>query len=312
MVFHADTSLGTVDCQAVPVDIGKSKVLLIDTPGFDDSSRTDSEILTQISRLLAAQYEAGVSLKGVIYLHRIIDTRYQGSSVKTLQIFRKICGQMALKNVLLVTTRWNDVDEALGADRENELRKKFWAYMLSNGSSMKRFYGDKESATAISSQLLSKRGIVLEIQRELVDERKTLKQTVAGSFVSEDISELKKDLQKQLNDLDVERQRLRETDRAAKRQMQLDIEQEQLRMEEAKKDEERLRRDIAVEVRQEIEQKTKEKKKNGVWKMVPLLPSLLGLIEMFVGIPRGSTNTLKSWFSDSGFGQSVNDFFQNF
>ncbi len=61
--------------------------MLVDTPGFDDSGRTDSEILTDISRLLAAQYEAGVSLKGVIYLHRITDVRYQGSSLKALNIF---------------------------------------------------------------------------------------------------------------------------------------------------------------------------------------------------------------------------------
>ena len=88
-------SLGTVDCKAVPVNIGKSKVLLIDTPGFDDSSKTDSMILTEISRLLAAQYEAGVSLKGVIYLHRISDVRYSGSSVKTLD--RRWRGSMVIE-----------------------------------------------------------------------------------------------------------------------------------------------------------------------------------------------------------------------
>jgi hypothetical protein len=44
----------------VPASIGKSKVLLIDTPGFDDTMRTDSEILTEIARILPAQYELGV------------------------------------------------------------------------------------------------------------------------------------------------------------------------------------------------------------------------------------------------------------
>lgn len=253
-----------------------------------------------------------MSLKGVIYLHRITDTRYQGSSVKTLNIFRKICGDTALKNVLLVTTRWNDVDEALGADREKQLRQKFWAYMLSNGSTMTRFYGDKHSAKAITSQLISKRGIILEIQRELVDERKTLEQTVAGSFVSEDISDLKEDLQKQLNDLDVERQKLRENDRAARRQMQQDMEREQWRLAKVKEDEALLQQDIAAEVRQKIERKTTEKKRSKIWKMIPLVPSLIGLLGMFVGIPPGSSETLSSWFSDSGFGQSVSDFFQNF
>jgi len=75
---------GTAVCQAVPIEVGKTKVLLIDTPGFDDSERSDTEILTEISKLLAAQYKLGVNLKGVIYLHRITDNRYQGSSVRTL------------------------------------------------------------------------------------------------------------------------------------------------------------------------------------------------------------------------------------
>lgn len=63
--------------------------MLVDIPGFDDSGRTDSKILTEIACLLAAQYEVGVSLKGVIYLHRITDVRYQGSSLKALNILRK-------------------------------------------------------------------------------------------------------------------------------------------------------------------------------------------------------------------------------
>ncbi len=67
-------------CQMVPVQIGQSKVLLIDTPGFDDSKRSDTEILTEISRLLATQYKLVVTLKGIIYLHRITDNRFQGSA----------------------------------------------------------------------------------------------------------------------------------------------------------------------------------------------------------------------------------------
>ena len=294
------------------MNVGRSKGLLIDTPGFDDSSRTDSDILTEISRILAAQYAAGVSLKGVIYLHRITDVRYQGSSVKTLNIFKKICGQLALKNVLLVTTRWNEVDEAVGASREKELRETFWAYMLSNGSTMTRFYGNRDSAVGIASQLMSKQNIVLELQRELVDDGKTLQQTVAGAFVNDDISEMKAQYEKELRDLEDLRQTLQQNDRAMKRKIQQDWAREQQRLSTAREDEDRLRRDIAAEVRQEIEQKTGEKKRTGVWKMIPLLPSLLGIIEMFVGIPPGSTNLLTSWFSDSGIVESVSDFFSNF
>lgn len=302
----------TANCEAVPVNIGRSKVLLIDTPGFDDSMKTDSEILTEISRLLAAQYEAGVSLKGVIYLHRIIDVRYSGASVKTLEIFKKICGNLALKNVVLVSTRWNEVGETVGARREQQLRDDFWAYMLGQGSTMARFYGNRDSAIGIASQLVSRQGIVLELQRELVEQGKPLKETVAGAFVNDDLSEMKAQWEKELKDLENFRQTLQENDRALRRKVQQDWEREQKRLMTAREDEERLRRNIATEVRAEIEEKTKRKKKSGVWKFVPLLPSLLGIIGMFVGIPPGSTSLVTSWFSDSGIGESVSDFFSSF
>ena len=296
----------------VPVNIGRSKVLLIDTPGFDDSERSDSEILIEISRTLTAQYEAGISLRGVIYLHRITDIRFSGSSVKTLNIFKRICGKLALKNVLLATTRWHEVEESVGAAREQQLRDDFWAFMLSNGSNMARFYGDKGSAMGMASQLMSQRSIVLELQRELVDEGKTLKQTMAGSYVNQDIAELKAQYQQQLKELDGFRQTLEESDRKMKNKAQADWERDQEKLEKAQEDEERLRRDIAAEVRQEIEEKSRKNKSSKLWRVIPLLPSLLGVIEMFCGIPKGSSATLTSWFSDSGFGQSVSDFFTNF
>ena len=281
--------------------------MLVDTPGFDDSGRTDSEILTDISRLLAAQYEAGVSLKGVIYLHRITDVRYQGSSLKALNIFKKVCGQLALKNVLLVTTRWNEVDETVGASREKQLREDFWAYMLSNGSTMKRFHGTKDSAMVIASELMSKQSIVLELQRELVDEGKTLQETAAGGFINEDISERKAQYEQELRDLDELRKQLQESDRTMKRKIQQDWAHEQQMLGRVHEDQERLRRDIAAEVRQEIAQKTK-KKRSGVQKMLPLLPTLLSIIGMFVGIPPGCTDLLFSWLSDSDVGESVSGF----
>ena len=294
------------------MNIGRSRVLLIDTPGFDDSARTDSEILTEISRLLSAQYEAGVSLKGVIYLHRITDIRYAGSSVKTLKIFKKICGKVALKNVLLVSTRWNEVDEALGASREQQLRDNFWAYMLSSGSTMARFYGNRESAVGIASQLMSRQSIVLELQKELIEQGKPLNQTVAGAYVNDDISEMKAQHEQELRELEKLRQTLQESDRAMKRQVQNDWAREQQRLQTAHEDEDRLRRNVAAEVREEIEKKTKQKKSSGAWKFLPLLPTLMGIIEMFVGIPPGSTSLLTSWFSSSGIGDSVSDFFSNF
>ena len=308
LVKFANQSIGTAACEAVPVEIGKSKVLLIDTPGFDDSARTESIILTEISRLLSVQYKLGVFLKGVIYLHRITDIRYAGSSVRTLEIFKKICGESPLENVLLVSSRWNEVDESLSAAREQQLRDDFWAFMLSKGSTMARFYGDEGSAIGIASQLISRQSIMLELQRELVQEGKTLERTNAGAFVHEDISEMRAQHEQELRDLESLVQTLQANDRTMRMKVQNDRTKHQELLQTVKEDEDRLRRDIAAEGRAEIE-KAKEKKSSGAWKAIPLLPSLLEIIGMFVSFPSESASLVASWFSGSPVVESVSELF---
>jgi hypothetical protein len=282
----------------------------VDTPGFDDSKRSDSEILAEISRLLAFQYETGLSLKGVIYLHRITDIRYQGSSVKTLNVFQKICGKNAMKNVMLVTTRWNEVEESIGANRERELRDQFWKYMLSNGSTMMRYHGDHDSAVAIASQLLNKSTIILDLQRELVDEKKPLVSTAAGSLVNDNIEDLKARYEQELAALEKLRRDLLESDREMKREIQKDWAREQQKLEQARSQQVSLQRKIGNEVYQEIRQETQKRSKLGMF--LPLLPTILDLLGSFVGISPGAFSIFSSWFSDSNLGGSFTDFFSQF
>lgn len=282
---------GTEEAVAVPAQIGRERVILVDTPGFDDSKRTDTEILTEVSKLLSFQYEIGMKLKGVIYLHRITDVRYHGSSVKTLNICMKICGKGALKNVLLVTTRWNEVEDSVGAARERELREQFWRYMLGYGSTMLRYRGDHDSAVAIVSQLLKKSTIVLDLQRELVDEGKNLRQTAAGAVVNNSIEER---FEEQRRELEVLRQSLLDMDREMRRRLQEDWDaQAQRRREE----QQGLQRYVGDEVRDEVRQHTQKKSRLG--KFLPLLPTVIELLGLFVGIPPGSFSVFTSWFANT-------------
>lgn len=269
--------------------------MLIDTPGFDDTQRTDSEILTEIARILSAQYELGVELKGIIYIHRITDIRYSRSSVKTFEIFKKICGQNALNNVLLITSRWTEVDPATGADRERQLKEKFWAYMFGHGSNISRFHGDRPSAVGLVSQLLQKETVVLQIQRELVDEGKQLDDTAAGAYVSNNLDKLKQQYQEELASLERLKQDLLENDRAMKRQIQRDWEAESLRLRQVQNDQVSLQRPVGIEVRQEI-----KKKRSGLSNVLPFIPTVIGILGMFVGIPPGVTDIFSGWFADFG------------
>jgi hypothetical protein len=286
------TSSGTQGCELIPLEIGGSKVCVIDTPGFGEAKRPDSEILTEIARLLSAQYELGVELKGVIYIHRITDIRYTGSAVKTFEIFKKICGDKPLKNVLLVTSRWSsEVDEETGSQREGELKEDFWAYMLNKGSNMSRFYGDRDSAVMLISQLLAKDSIVLDLQHQLVDEGKQLNETAAGSYVNDGLEDLKAEYQKELASLEKLKQDLLEEDRAMKRRIQQDLAKEKARLEEAQEHQVSLQRRVGDEVHQEINQK-----RAVIFKLLPFIPAVLDILGSFVGIPPGVFTGLTSWF----------------
>jgi len=176
----------TSTCKGIATTIGNTDVIVIDCPGFDDTVRSDTDILEEITKLLAAQYILGFQLKGVVYLHRITDNKMQGSNMKNLQLFTKLIGEAALSNVVLVTTMWGKVDpksEGEANNRDSELREEYWGDMIRKGSSATRFDGSKESAEGIMLQLLGKKSVVLEVQKELVDQKMPLNQTTAGIFL---------------------------------------------------------------------------------------------------------------------------------
>ncbi len=175
------------------IHIGRKPILVVDTPGFDEGSRSEAEILNEISKVLAAQYKLGVTLRGVVYVHRITDMRYGGAAIKAFEIFKRICGETALKNVMLITSMWSKMDEDTGSRKEAELRKRFWPYMLERGSKMSRFYDSRESAIALVSQLLNSIPVVLTLQREIVDAGLKTKDTTAGAYVHDDLETRKRE-----------------------------------------------------------------------------------------------------------------------
>ncbi|KAI8207019.1 hypothetical protein K4K52_002607 [Colletotrichum sp. SAR 10_76] len=164
-------------------------VWLVDTPGFDDTSRSDTEVLREIATWLSNAYKDTKHLHGIIYLHRITDTRLGGSAMRNLFMFQKLCGQDALKNVILATTMWEDVKEGLGNKREEELKNKteFWGGMMNKGSAVLRHQNTQESALRLVEHFVEKppgeATTVLELQKEMVDLGRSLDQTGAGQEV---------------------------------------------------------------------------------------------------------------------------------
>jgi hypothetical protein len=75
-----------------------------------------------------------------------------GSLLKNLQMFASLCGQKAMKNVVIATTMWSEVKMESGVRREEELKRDFWHVMLAGGCRTERFEDTYESAWSIVGQ----------------------------------------------------------------------------------------------------------------------------------------------------------------
>ncbi|KAF4468821.1 hypothetical protein FALBO_4287 [Fusarium albosuccineum] len=177
-----DACTSTVD--VYPFDLSPDcTVYLIDTPGFDDTNKSDTEVLSEIAAWLSDSYQNKIRLHGIIYLHRITDVRMQGSAKKNLIMFKELCGRDALKKVILATTMWDKVSSDEAEKREAELIETpdFWGWMLGKGSSCQRHDNTALSARRIVNTLASDgKLITTDLQRQLVDEKRTLDETSAG------------------------------------------------------------------------------------------------------------------------------------
>ncbi|TEB23417.1 hypothetical protein FA13DRAFT_1798059 [Coprinellus micaceus] len=107
------------------------RLVLVDTPGFDDTVMGDEEILSRISLWLEASYRKDMLVGGVLYLHDITRDGWSGSSQKNLDLFYKLCGEEAMRQVSFVTTKWGKLYSLEdGVQRVSELKSKFWAPMI--------------------------------------------------------------------------------------------------------------------------------------------------------------------------------------
>lgn len=183
---------------------------LIDTPGFDDTDRSDVETLRVLATYLSASYSRNVFIHGIVYLHRIADNRMSGSSKRNIDMFKALCGYSAYSNVAIATTFWNQQERRAFVQREAELKfdPAFFGGIISEGAQLFR-HGElgqdlrqlRDSAHAIVRHVIAQSRlapVVLLIQHELVDEHKVLEQTAAGVVIAGELSKVAEGYGRQL------------------------------------------------------------------------------------------------------------------
>jgi hypothetical protein len=180
------------------------QITLVDTPGFADTSISDTDVLKMIAGFMEESYEQDVLLSGIIYLHQITHNRVEGPSLRNINMFQKLCGDNGLRNVVLATTMWDtastDKEIERFVEREQELTQDFWDRMIEKGSQVRRYWNDRDTAEQLIRELIQHTPIALDIQSELVDEHKNLADTAAGSYIDEGLEQLHQKYQEDLDE----------------------------------------------------------------------------------------------------------------
>ncbi|KAI0386441.1 hypothetical protein F5Y04DRAFT_122613 [Hypomontagnella monticulosa] len=179
------------------------RVHLVDSPGFDDTNKSDSDILRDIANWLGSSYkEKNELLSGILMLHRISDARMTGGSRRNLDMFQKLCGRDCFQALTLATTFWSNPPEGRQEAAEVELRSKYWSDMLDNGATYTRHEGGPEAARRILDIMINKRRrFKTNIQVEMVEKGLRLDETAAGRQLSQDLIEAKLKHEQELKQL---------------------------------------------------------------------------------------------------------------
>ncbi|KAI6095453.1 P-loop containing nucleoside triphosphate hydrolase protein [Pisolithus sp. B1] len=198
-VGHDLTSC-TSEIKATECDVEGFSIVLVDTPGFDDTNKSDLDILKMISDWLNTEYRTSPPiLSAILYFHRISDNRMAGTPLKNLRVFEKLCGKDAMYKVTLVTTMWDEVDPEVGKERLKELKKNYWQGMVSRGSTTFECEDPEGSPMKLLRQiteqlkeqeLTGERERRVKLQDEILKIGLELRQTSAGQQLCSRLEEL--------------------------------------------------------------------------------------------------------------------------
>ncbi|KAF4614586.1 hypothetical protein D9613_003447 [Agrocybe pediades] len=182
------------------------KITLVDTPGFDDTYAQDTAILRRIAHWLTEGLDENRGRKkkvlaGVIYLHDITSKRFNGSARRNLEVFERMCGKAAFGMVIFGTTSWTSITAEQGEAYEKELESTHWSPILERGARSRRFDDSFDSALSFVKDIVRHAllKVYLQIQTEIVDDRKIIPETEAGKelrFTLKEALEMHKKLER--------------------------------------------------------------------------------------------------------------------
>ncbi|KAI6102047.1 P-loop containing nucleoside triphosphate hydrolase protein [Pisolithus croceorrhizus] len=180
----------TSEIKATKFEVEGSSVVLVDTPGFNGTNKSDREVLKLISDWLNAEYKTlRPTLSAIFYFHRISDNRMAGTPLRNLRAFEKLCGKNAMSKIILVTTMWDEVDADVGAERLKELKDSYWKVMISQGSTTFECEDARGSPIKLLRQI-GEEAVNILLQEEISTMKLEIQETAAGQQLCSRLEEL--------------------------------------------------------------------------------------------------------------------------
>ncbi|KAK3363169.1 P-loop containing nucleoside triphosphate hydrolase protein [Lasiosphaeria hispida] len=165
LVIGDDLDPCTQDPEAVSFELDGHPIVLIDTPGFDDSMRNDVEILRDVAKWMDDQgMLKNQTIDGLILLHPVTRNYVSSKEKRRTQLLEKIMGEGAYKRIAIATTMWGSLDSDYAAMLESDLTKKgnrlgengLWGDFRVHGASVKRHDNTRDSAHNIIRKIISR------------------------------------------------------------------------------------------------------------------------------------------------------------
>ena len=165
-------------------------------------------------------------------------------------MFRKLCGDNALQNVVIVTNMWGEVTPQTGNEREAELMREdvFFKPVLEKGAQMARHENTVRSAESIVRRILNNHPLPLRIQEQLVDQHMDISDTDAGEELNREINAHIRRHKAEMLSLEARmEQAIKDKDEETRRELETEKQRTQREIEKFQRDSQRLESDYKKE-----------------------------------------------------------------
>lgn len=143
----------------------------------------------------------GEPIKSIIYLHPMADDMNVTDVGRNVTMLQHIAGN-AIRNVIIVTTKWERIPESDRNSKEGELRRDLMQFYQ---EPFVRYDGTKLSALIILNLAKKKAPKPLALQTELEDNNSNPSRTKSGAALAHYLRRLIRSEQNRENDLDEEK-----------------------------------------------------------------------------------------------------------